>query len=167
MKSINILCAGGLTLCLLLTLLCPSFARAEALEQQQSWAKRCSSDERAPGECEIFQRLVIKENGVRLIEFAVGYPLPGKPARGVIVLPLGIMLLDGVGIKIDDKQEFSFKVRYCTQEGCFAFITLDEPVLNLFKKGGQAVFSFKDLNGEQISIPMSLNGFTKALANLK
>jgi invasion protein IalB len=59
-----------------------------------------------------------------------------------------------------------FKVRYCAQEGCYAFINLSEPVLKKLRRGNDATIAFKTLKGQNINVKMSLAGFTKALKEI-
>lgn len=151
-------------------LLCVSagMAQQEPVAQNGAWITRCQGEEGPDNQpCEIFQRLLVKDTGQRIAEFAVGYPADGQGyARGVAVLPLGIILDEDIAMQIDDGPRFSFKVRYCTQSGCFAFLDLNPDIVDMMKKGGDATFYFHILNGEPMSINLSLNGFTKALETL-
>lgn len=128
------------------------------------WSVRCSEGE--DKSCEIFQRLVVKETGQRVAEFAIGFPDGKKEARGVVILPLGILLPEGARMQIDDGQPFKFKVRYCTQQGCFAFLNLNKELLGKLRKGDAATVIFKNLEGQDLSVGMSLDGFTKSLKEL-
>lgn len=135
-------------------------------EAASDWTVRCSKPEGAENaeeHCEIFQRLIVQETGQRVVEFAIGFPEDKKTARGVIIMPLGILLSDGAQMKIDDAQAFKFNIRYCTQDGCFAFLDMNEKILGMFRKGKAAEITFKALNGEPMAVKISLNGFAKAL----
>lgn len=125
------------------------------------WSVRC--DEGKENSCEIFQRLVVKETGQRVAEFAIGFPEDKDVARGVVVLPLGILLTGGAVMQIDDGQAFKFDVRYCSQQGCFAFLNLDKALLDRLRNGNNATVIFKTLEGKSMSVNLSLKGFTKSL----
>ncbi len=146
-----------------------------AFASESDWAVRCQDgDEQQSAEnealpkpdCEIFQRLVLQESGQRLAEFALGFPDGAEDARGVVVLPLGILLNEPVTMTIDDSQTFSFQMRYCTREGCISFVNLTPGMIDLFRRGREAVIDFKILTGEEISLKMSLRGFSAALEKL-
>ena len=137
-------------------------------QQKVYWIPRCENNEQGtPKNCEIFQRLLVKETGQRVSEFAVGFPDgKGKNARGVAVLPLGILLNEKTGLRVDDGEIFYFQVRYCTQNGCYAFLDLTPQVIADMKRGNEASFYFTTLEGKKLQIDFSLAGFTKALETL-
>ena len=143
-------------------------AAQKPVAQNGAWITRCQGEDSGNSQpCEIFQRLLVRDTGQRIAEFAVGYPEGGQGnARGVAVLPLGIILDEDISMQIDDGARFSFKVRYCTQSGCFAFLDLNPEIVDMMRKGGEATFYFHILNGEPMAINLSLSGFTKALETL-
>lgn len=138
--------------------------KANSPPENDIWQVRCSAEENDPKrECEIFQRLVTTEGGQRVAEFAVGFPKEEPHARGVVILPLGILLTDDIEMQIDDNEKFRFKARYCTNQGCFSFIALEDKLLDMLKKGSRAKIECKAFNGKPININMSLEGFTASL----
>lgn len=130
------------------------------------WTVRCQESDKAKEHCEVFQRLIVKESGARVAEFAIGFPEKKDAARGVVVLPLGILLQPGVEMKIDEGKAYAFKVRYCTQAGCFAYVNLDQALLDLMKNGEVARFVFKSADGKDVNLSMPLTGFGKALKEI-
>lgn len=131
-----------------------------------SWSKRCS-DVNGEERCEIFQQIVVKETGARVAEFALGFPNGKKStASGVIVVPLGILLEEGATMQVDDNRPFSFRIRYCLKNGCFAFVDMDKKILKTLKKGKGATITVLNAGGQKISIPVSLIGLTKALKEI-
>lgn len=132
------------------------------------WAIRCAKDEKTgkSGKCEIFQRLVVKETGKRVVEFAVGFPESKDSARGVVVLPLGMLLTEDISMQIDKEKSFSFKPRYCLPEGCYAFVNLNRKLLDLMRGGKEVQISFRALDGKPVSIKLSLDGFGKSLKEI-
>lgn len=149
----------------LVIIFCGGLHAAQAQDQMQTWIPRCNENQgQGTQECEIFQRLLVRETGQRVAEFAVGFPDGrNQNARGVIVLPLGILLNEKTSLQIDDGAHFNFKMRYCTQNGCYAFLDLTPAIIEMMKKGNEAAFHFITLEGNAMSIDLSLVGFTKAL----
>ena len=136
-------------------------ALAPARAAASDWAVRCADD---GSQCEAWQRLMVKGTDQRMAEIAIGFPDGADgPARGVMVLPLGIMLPAGVQLSIDGAAPYGAQVRYCTHDGCMAFLTLDEAVLNELRKGRGASLSFQSYAGQGVSLDVSLNGITAAL----
>lgn len=128
------------------------------------WLERCSKE---PKHCEIVQRLLVKESGQRFAEFAIGYPEGKGEARGVLILPLGILLEKGVQIKVDENPAFNVNVRYCAPQGCMAFLNMREELIAQMKGGTSALISFQNAQGQTLNMPITLKGFTEAVNALK
>ena len=79
---------------------------------------------------------------------------------------LGIALADGAQMKIDDGQAFKFNMRYCLKDGCYAFLNMNDKLLDMMRKGSKVTISFKTLADKEVNIVMSLSGFTKALKQI-
>ena len=126
------------------------------------WEKRCEAQS-----CEIFQRLVSRDNQARLLEVAIGFPAGQGAARGVVILPLGVDLSQPLTLAVDDKAPLGFKVRYCLMDGCYAFLTLPPDVLATMKAGALAAISFKTFDGQPGKLPLSLDGFSAALGAIQ
>ena len=144
----------------------------EESKNAPAWSVRCGEqgDVSSPekGKCEIFQRLVVNETGQRLTEFAIGYSGENlDQMRGIVILPLGILLETGVALQIDDKEPFSFTPRYCDAGGCVAFLNMNDKILGMMRKGDTARVTMKALNGSDINVEMPLKGFSKALGQIK
>lgn len=147
----------------------PAAAQAQQTAPAEPWVQRCSKDPKDAKKenCEVFQRLIMKEDGKRFMEFAVGYPEKGDTARGVLVLPLGIMVNEGLEMNVDGKSSFSFKLRLCQLDGCYAFLKLTPQVLDSMRKGKAVNVMFMSARGQKINTELSLEGFGKALKKVK
>ncbi len=131
-----------------------------ALATDEAWKTRCEPN----GYCEMFVRLNngTDESAARLAEFAIGFPKELETGRGVIILPLGVLVQPGIGLSIDDSASYKFEISHCTNQGCFAFIDVNDLVLEQLKKGSNANFVFYAQNTKKFKIAMPLKGFTKA-----
>lgn len=156
--------------------------QATAPQQQQQpasaelWTVRCNpADEKTEdgkpspgaGACEVFQRLIIQKTGQRVTEMAIGFPRnekgeKEKDARGVLVLPLGILLTDEIVMQIDTGKKFKFRVRHCTAQGCFAYLTLNKGAISAFRKGEIATIKAQASTGQPLEIKLGLKGFSAA-----
>lgn len=129
------------------------------------WTKRCAEkDQKA---CEIFQRLIVKKNNMRLVEVAVSLLDNGQSARAGIVLPLGIMVAPGVALQVDEGTPHNAKIQSCTNGGCFALLDLPKSFVDAMRTGKLLNIGFLDGQKKQIKIEMSLNGFAGKLDQLK
>lgn len=126
------------------------------------WVKRCEGDA-----CEITQRLMDKKSQSRVLEMAIGFPVKGAEGRGVLVLPLGVDLSQGLSLTIDEQAPQSFKIRYCLSDGCYAFLTLPQDVLATMKKGSIASIDFVTFDGQAAKLPLTLEGFSKSLSEIE
>ena len=142
-------------------------------DMKTTWSVRCEKKEdfkadHKRGKCEMYQRQDMKNNGQRVIELAIGYPKDQKEARGIFILPMGILLTPGsVKLTIDDGAPMNFDVRYCLPNGCYAYVTLSDDVLSTMSKGTQAVVEVTNASGKKLDIPMPLKGFTAALKEIQ
>jgi len=142
-------------------------AQAEAKKAPDIWVSRCNKNiEGKEKYCEIYQRLIVKETNQRMVEFAIGYPEGSSEARGVLILPLNILLPKHVEIQIDNGKLFSAQIHHCLQNGCYALLNLPEEILNKMRKGSEVTIAFYAANNQRVAINMSLAGFTKALAKV-
>lgn len=144
----------------------------QAKAENSPWAVRCnqvkkSEDEESVEFCQIAQRLNEQESGKRFAEFLIGYPEETKgEARGIVILPLGVLLKPGVKMQIDDGKLYQFDYRYCTDIGCVSVIRLSDATIEEMKKGNKAAIQFISAKGLQINLPITLKGFTKAITDL-
>lgn len=119
------------------------------------------------GQCEIFQRLNQAQTGMRFVEFAVGAPRPTDGiARGVIILPLGIYLPDGVLLQIGDGPSFKAAIRSCTRNGCVSHVNLSRDLIQMLESSETLTLHLKADNGQKLQVKMPLKGFAPRFAEI-
>jgi invasion protein IalB len=84
-----------------------------------------------------------------------------------VVVPLGVLLPTGLGLKIDGQDVGNAPFLKCGKRGCVAEVVLQDEVIAKMKTGTVAMFIIFDTPEAGIGIPVSLQGFGDALANLK
>jgi invasion protein IalB len=148
----------------------PSTPIADNTIIEKGWELRCPDKSTDQKGCEVFKRLETKVSAMRVVEVAIGFP-PDKvqkgSARGVIILPLGIMLQSGATMKIDDGKPFAFTSRFCTAAGCFSLINISPALLDTMQKGKKLSLSFKTPDEKDAHVVMDLTGFEKALKKIE
>lgn len=94
-----------------------------------------------------------------------------KFANGQRVLrvfaPVGVLLPPGLGLKIDDKDVGHAPFLRCQNFACYAQVVVEEPLVEKLKTGKTAIFIIFQTEEAGIGIPISLAGFSEALAALK
>lgn len=131
-------------------------------------ASDAANKENAQG-CVVFQQLIVKETGQRLVEFIIAPPaLDAEDAayQGTLILPLGLALQAGGALKIDENEAYRFAFRTCTAEGCMANVRIDETLIGELRSGEKVALILKNANGQQLSINLSLKGLDTALDTL-
>ncbi|MCJ7527235.1 MAG: invasion associated locus B family protein [Methyloceanibacter sp.] len=84
-----------------------------------------------------------------------------------VVVPLGVLLPTGLGLKIDGQDVGNAPFLKCGKRGCVAEVVLQDEVIAKMKTGGTAMFIIFDTPEAGIGIPVSLQGFGDALVNMK
>ncbi len=145
----------------------PIQAKPQHGQTFKDWTTRC---EQAPGtsteRCFIFQNLVLKESGRRLVHMAVGYLAADGRAAAVITMPLGISLPAGASISVDGGPPREIVIERCDTGGCVGTVALIDRLITDLKRGREARISFHDGSGRRIAVPLSLLGFTAGINSL-
>ena len=157
--------AAGLVVSLLLW--APLQAKPQHGQSFKNWTARC---EQAPGtsleRCFIFQNLVLKESGQRVVHMAVGYLAANGQAAAVITMPLGISLPAGASISVDGGEPEDIIIERCDANGCVGALALSGALIAALKRGREARISFHDASRRRIAVPVSLLGFTAGFNSL-
>lgn len=83
-----------------------------------------------------------------------------------VFAPLGVLLPRGLGLKIDGKDIGNAPFRRCHSFACYAQVTVDGDLVTRLTTGAQAIFIIFQTEEAGIGIPISLSGFSEALAKL-
>ena len=93
-----------------------------------------------------------------------------KFSQGMRVLrvfaPVGVLLPPGIGLKIDNVDVGHAPFLRCHTFACYAQVTLDDKLIGQFSGGKTAIFIIFQTEEAGIGIPLSLTGFSQALAAL-
>jgi len=83
-----------------------------------------------------------------------------------IAAPVGVLMSEGVGLKIDSKEIGRASFMRCTTDNCLAEVVVDPDLLNDLKMGRTATFMIFTTKADGIGLPFSLAGFSEAVAEL-
>lgn len=126
-----------------------------------NWLVRCGPDGTASEQgCFLFQNLVLKEGGQRVLQVAVGFVDNAPEPIALLSLPLGISLPPGAKMSIDDEQRYDLQIERCEANGCRAGLKLSSILLKSFRTGNSLSVLFHDAQRRPIEVPLSLEGFS-------
>lgn len=133
-----------------------------------AWKVACQTPPGAKEEkCALMQRVTAEDRpGIWLS--VVFYKSIGENKKLLrVVVPLGVLLPTGLGLKIDGRDVGNAQFVKCSKVGCVAEVVLKDDEIALMKKGTTAMFIIFDTPETGIGIPVALQGFGDALAKLK
>jgi len=76
-----------------------------------------------------------------------------------VLAPLGVLLPNGLGLNIDGQDIGRAYFVRCFDDGCYAEVILEEPLLTTLREGDVATFIVFQTPEEGIGIPVELEGF--------
>jgi invasion protein IalB len=144
-------------------------AAEEDVVRYGDWGYKCEPGPEGQGElCYVFQNVTKKDTGQLVLGARVAYR-PEQPEPVIVVtVPLGSLLPPGAALVIDGVEPVKLAYFLCANEGCTTVATpLPAAMVEAMKKGTQAVIRVAAPNRQVVGLPLSLNGFTKALGSLK
>lgn len=137
------------------------------------WQMRCrpavtatASQPAIPRTCELVQSVMLQGQAAPFAQLAFGKVAPGDPMHFTAVLPINVGFPSTVKITIDDKDKQPVELAWtrCMPGGCFASIAAKDDFLKRWRaqeEGGR--FTFKNSAGQELTLPFSLRGLSRAL----
>lgn len=132
------------------------------------WASQCSSEGRGAAlECVMEQRVVMSTTGQLLVAVTIRQPPEGGEPVMLLHTPYGIHLPAGLALAVDGRAFETLQVQTCDNQGCFADSRVSSDLLAALKAGNNLEVTFQDQGQRDITVPVSLVGFTAAFANIQ
>ncbi len=130
------------------------------------WALRCESNAQAAGEqCVLVQNVSAEDRPtLQMVVIVLKNPAGGYILR--VVVPLGVILPSGLGLKIDRVDIGRTGFMRCLTNGCLAEVVMDDALVNRFSTGDTALFIVFPAPDDGVGIPIKLTGFANGLAKL-
>lgn len=142
--------------------------RADDLRKFGQWTARCEMTRgKVEGGCFLYQNLILREGGQRVLQFAAGYAEASATPIALVSLPLGISLPPGVWLRVDDGERAQVMVERCEPAGCRAGLPLGPALLEQMRTGKRLTVTFHDSERKPIDMPLPLEGFKAGLAALR
>lgn len=116
--------------------------------------------------CEMVQQLTQRDSGQRVLTMGLQRTADGGTAMTVIA-PFGILLRDGVTIRVGDDDLFQLEFLTCMSNGCIANADLGSDAVAAMERGSAATVRMSTLQGQALDLEISLMGFTAAMNRLR
>jgi len=140
----------------------PGGANASS-EAHGDWTVSCQMN--GPDKlCVVSQSLGNAGTGERVLAIELSMPAPNR-AEGMLLMPFGLKLADGIQFQVDGSGLGAAPRPFltCIANGCLVPLTFDEPTLAALRVGKKlSVAGMRADNGQQVSLDVSLTGFTAA-----
>ncbi len=167
----SLLVSAALIAASMLTLPSAAFAQAAASGTVKSthgaWSILCDTPAGAKTEqCALMQNVVAEDRPEVGLSVVVIKTADNKAKILRVLAPLGVLLPNGLGLNIDSKDMGRAYFVRCFQDGCYAEVILDEPMIKALGAGKSATFIVFQTPEEGIGIPVDLTGFSDGFAAL-
>lgn len=165
---------------LLVTLLATMVLQVQAAETRREnfgdWGFVCSTPEgleNGTESCNLFQTALLNNEqsggeagSQRVLLTRVGYLDGNENPVLLVTAPLGILLPLGISVEVEGHETIRIPVQRCDAGGCLAYVVMEQPFIDAFKKAAEAKVTFYDMQRRGVTIPLSLKGFTKGMGEL-
>ncbi len=132
-----------------------------------AWKMICDTPPGAATEqCALIQNVVAEDRPDLGLSVIVLRTADKKAEIMRVLVPLGVLLPNGLGLYVDGKDIGKAYFAKCFQDGCYAEVILEEPLVSTLKQGESATFIVFQTPEEGIGIPVELSGFTEGFAAL-
>jgi len=131
------------------------------------WELRCEKPTGASTEqCALLQSVIAEDKSNINLVVIVLKTSDGKGRLLRAIAPLGVLLPNGLGLKIDETDIGRAGFVKCLPSGCVAEVAMDDKLLEQFRTGRTATFVIYQIPDEGIGLPLTLQGFRDGFAKL-
>jgi invasion protein IalB len=145
-----------------------ALAQRAAKAKYGEWEMRCETPPGAAREqCYLTQSVSPEERPNLTLYVIVLKTADGKSRFLRVIAPLGILLSNGLGLKIDSGDLGHAPFARCLPTGCVAEVDMDDKLIDRLSNGQTATFVVFQTPEEGIGIPMPLAGFKEGFDKLQ
>ncbi|MFD2053832.1 invasion associated locus B family protein [Mesorhizobium calcicola] len=132
------------------------------------WAVNCSSGSAtAELQCQVSQNLTEAKSGQRVLTVTVRRDSGNGGLAMLLALPHGLFLPSGASFQIDQGQKTVLAIQTSDQNGAYAATPLSADLIKTMKSGTNLNIGMESVTRKPVTIPVSLAGFTAAVAKLE
>ncbi len=136
-------------------------------ETYDSWTVQCANQQQGESMlrvCQMSQKLWQQDTGQRILSFAIGKA--EAATKATLVLPFGLLLSEGVRVKIAENEILGADYRTCLPAGCVAEFELSDEVIGELEGTDVASVVMTAISGQEVVTDVSLEGFSAAYQRL-
>jgi invasion protein IalB len=131
-------------------------------QQGPQWIKLCSPDPNTKKSLCLVQQEIYADTG-QFIASATFRSIQDDPKMQFILgVPPGMLIQPGLRVQVDDGKQSELKYSICFPNTCFADMDINADFVKTVKPGKQLIIVAMNQNGQAVSFPISLAGFTKS-----
>lgn len=146
---------------------CGAHAQGVVKSKFGDWEIRCETPAGASTEqCALIQSVVAEDKSNVNLVVIVLKTADGKSRLLRVIAPLGVLLPNGLGLKIDETDIGRAGFVKCLPTGCVAEVVMDEKLIEQLRSGKTATFIIHQVPEEGIGLPLNLHGFKEGYAKL-
>ena len=138
-------------------------ASAQAVLQDKAWGGANDVFDQPVGardkQCAMVQNVTAEDRDNIGLSVLIVKTVDKKARIMRVLAPLGVYLMAGLGLRIDDKDIGRVGFVRCRARGCYAEVILQDDLVNQMTTGAKALFIIYDSPDDGIGIPISLKGF--------
>lgn len=132
-----------------------------------AWSVICDTPAGATAEqCVMMQNVVAEDRPEVGLSVVVLRTADNKAEILRVLAPLGVLLPNGLGLNVDGKDIGRAYFVRCFQDGCYAEVILEKPLVETLGTGKAATFIVFQTPEEGIGIPVDLDGFAEGFKAL-
>lgn len=134
-------------------------------ETHGDWVVACTTPD-GKVRCSVSQVQINSQNRQRVLSIELAAAEGGAASSGTLVMPFGLALDQGVALSIDEGEALpQLRFSTCLPAGCLVPLTFNKDVVTAMRAGTQLkVKATANDTGQEISVAISLAGFSSALA---
>ena len=137
-----------------------AFAQGVVRSKHGDWELRCETPPGAQKEqCALLQSVAAEDRPNVSLVVIVLKTADGKSRLLRVIAPLGVLLPNGLGLKIDNADIGRAGFVRCLPTGCVAEVIMDDKLIDGLRGGQAATFIIYQTPEEGIGIPLTLAGF--------
>lgn len=144
-----------------------SYAQGAVRSRFGDWELRCEKPTGAATEqCALLQSVIAEDKSNVSLVIIILKTSDGKGRLLRAIAPLGVLLPNGLGLKIDETDIGRAGFVKCLPSGCVAEVAVDDKLLEQLRSGRTATFVIYQIPDEGIGLPLTLQGFREGYAKL-
>lgn len=152
------------------TLASPAQAKRQ-IETLGDWSVVCEPNQANGKSCVATHQVLTQPNEANqqsvLMRIVVSYDTGSKESQMLTMVPLGVDLMKGLTLEVDEGKVMRLPVKTCDQSGCRIRAKIESDFVDLMKRGAQIFVGYWPNNSEKrLRIAGSLRGFTAAYGRL-